>query len=262
MGHPHLGFSFHKAGVGVGGKWSKTWLAFLIKGVNGGRGPPRWGSEAESSSIVTERQTRPLGLITVTMPGRHGLKACVLLSMPSSQIRAPGLHLWSWHLPKKPCADGYLHVKTRAIVRVREQELLCSIISLSWDVGGGFWSLGKLACSLPVWIWVHVWATSPVFRDVALMRRYVGVDHSQRAPPCCSRCEAHRVPSMDLDPQVPLLLQPSPKAQRRERVEFEELQTNEFAWALGLHGFVGESCRIISPERNWDSKGEVKSVTE
>ena len=252
MGHPHLGFSFHKAGVGVGGKSEarRGWL-FLEKGWMGGRGPPRWGSESESSSIVTERQTHPLGLITGTMPGHHELKACVLLSMPSSQIWAPGLHLWSWHLPKKPCADGYLHVKTRAIVRLREQELLCSIISLSWDVGGGFWSLGKLACNLTMRIWVL--CTCEPRAQVSETWLWCVLTDS---------LTIHDVPRPAL---AGLKLTGSPRWTRIPRSHFpythlprhsggrgwslfEELQTNEFPWALGLHGFVAEAFLLGEAE--------------
>lgn len=169
-GSPTSGL-FLKTGWGWEGWLSKTWLAFLIKGVSGERGVERWGNEAESSTIVTEWQTYPLGLIIIMIPVHNWLRTWVSLSMPHSQMWAPGLHLWSWHLPEKSMYRWIFACENQIIVCVRAREFLYTITSLSsrcweqflvlWETGlqfaGADWSLGS------------VWDTFPGFREESVM---------------------------------------------------------------------------------------------
>ena len=249
-------------GGGGGKKWSKTWLAFLIKGVNGGKGAPEmrewvwiiqhcyWTTDASIGTNYRD-DARPSRTQSLRAP-----------------LYAKFSNLGTWIAPMKlafaketmcrwlfACENPGNCATERAGTAVLNYQPLLRC----WGRFLVPWKT-RLQSDHADLSSVHVWAASPGFRDVALMCPYGLVDHPRCAPPCPSRSEAHRVPSMDPDPQVPLPLHPSPKAQRRERVEFVRGAANQ--WIPLSPGSAWFCSRSISPGRSWDSRGEVKSVTE
>lgn len=54
--------------MGVGRTVKQDVAGFSCKMGEWEKGAERWGSETKSSTIVTEWQTHPLGLITMTIP--------------------------------------------------------------------------------------------------------------------------------------------------------------------------------------------------